>query len=227
MQESTTLNHDPIRPALGLEEALGIDPQVALWEGDISLQTRRESPWRAVGLLSVWEAQSQLSTIVLISLTAVLPVWLAIVPMLAWSLVATVAYHLARQRGLPDVLDSAGVLARRGRGVLGLLKAGCLTAGRAWLAGFQAFLYTRTARGLLNSPARCSSRRLTRAGVVGLGLTLFGVSTTHHLLQKAGFSGGALLRLGFVGSLLNVTYRVLLSALVLDLARALATHAKG
>lgn len=220
-------NHEPGQPALGLEEALGLDPQVAIWEGEALLQTRRDIPWRAVGLLSIWEAQSQLSTVVLISLTALLPVWLAIGPMLAWSLIATVAYHLARQRGLPDVLDSAGAVARRGRGVLGLLRTGCLTAGRAWLAGFQAFLYTRTARRLLTNPARCRSRRLTRAGVVGLGLTLFGVSTTHHLLQRAGFSGSALLRLGFLGSLLNVTYRVLLSALVLDLARALATHASG
>ena len=56
---------------------------------------------------------------------------------------------------------------------------------------------------------------------------MFGISTSQHVLRKAGFRGGALLRYGFLGSLLNVGYRVALSALLLDAARRAASAALG
>jgi hypothetical protein len=51
--------------------------------------------------------------------------------------------------------------------------------------------------------------------VLAAGATLFGVTTTHHILRKGGFEGQGLLKLSCVGSLLNVSYRTVLSAVFL------------
>jgi hypothetical protein len=46
------------------------------------------------------------------------------------------------------------------------------------------------------------------------GATLFGVTTTHYILRKGGYEGAGLLRLSCIGSVLNVTYRTLISTLM-------------
>jgi hypothetical protein len=81
------------------------------------------------------------------------------------------------------------------------------------LVGPPAFVFTKLLR--LAAPGECVRRRLCHAAVLGAGATLFGVTTTHHILRKAGFEGRGLLKLSCLGSLLNVSYRTALSAMFL------------
>jgi hypothetical protein len=50
--------------------------------------------------------------------------------------------------------------------------------------------------------------------VLGLGLTLFGVTTAEHLLMRAGFKGRELVQFALVGAFLNVTYRTLVGVAI-------------
>jgi hypothetical protein len=210
-----------------IEEALSVDSPVAGLEREVLDRLKHSVPWRSVGFLGAWEAQSQLSTFVLVALSALLPVWLAFVPMLVWSLLATVVYCHARERGVPDLLDAAQPAKSQERvGLCSLARSMSVSAVKVWLAGVQSVLYARTCCRVLGKPA-AGWRKVARFGVLGVGLTMFGVTTSHHVLRRAGYQGASLLRLGFVGSFLNVPYRVLLSALFIDLARRIATVATG
>ena len=93
---------------------------------------------------------------------------------------------------------------------------------RVWMVGLQAFVYSRTAGRVLLQPARCWRTRLTRIAVLGVGLTLFGVAAAHHMLAKAGLPEDRVLKLSFIGPFLNVPYRILLSAIVVNAALGLA-----
>ena len=165
-----------------------------------------------------WEAQSQVASVAFLALAAFCPLWSVIAVMLAWALIATVVYLLARGRGVPDLLaveadrrhDCALSQARS-------LAGGCL---RLWLVGFQAFAFTRATR-LLLMPGNCIWRRALRTAVLSLGLTLFGVTTAEHLLRRAGFQGSRLTQLSLLGPFLNVPYRALLSAAVTHTAMSL------
>jgi len=84
---------------------------------------------------------------------------------------------------------------------------------RVWLAGFQAFVFSRASRRVLTGRRRARNR-LVRVGLLGVGLTLFGVTTAEHLLRRAGYRGDHLLRLCLIGPFLNVPYRTFLSAAV-------------
>ena len=210
-----------------IEETLGVDSLAANLEREVIDDLKHSVPWRSVGFLGVWEAQSQLSTFVLVALSALLPVWLAFVPMLVWSLLATVVYYHARERGVPDLLDVAQpAVARERRGLCSLARSLGVSAVKVWLAGVQSVLYARTCCRVLGTPA-AGWRKVARFGVLGVGLTMFGVTTSQHVLRRAGYQGADLLRLGFVGSCLNVPYRVLLSALFIDLTRRIAMVAIG
>ena len=95
------------------------------------------------------------------------------------------------------------------------------SAVRAWFAGFHAFAYARVASPLL-CPSRTGFRaRATRYGLLALGMTLFGVTAAEHMLRRTGLKGRRLLEVGLLGPLLNVPYRVLLSAIVLHAALSL------
>jgi hypothetical protein len=85
---------------------------------------------------------------------------------------------------------------------------------KAWLAGFQAFIYSRTLGRALQGGHACLRCRLAKIAVLGLGLTLFGVPTAHHLLTKAGYQQPVLLSLGFVAAVLHVSYRAVVGVFV-------------
>jgi hypothetical protein len=171
-----------------------------------------ESVLGDVTFSALWAVQSRLASITLLSLVALSHAWLALAVMCAWSLVATVAYFFARSHGAPDLLE-LGISKATGRTVSSSVADAFKSVFRIVLVGPPAFIFTKLLR--LQAPGACPRRRLCHAAVLGAGATLFGVTTTHHILRKGGFSGGRLLKLSCVGSLLNVSYRTALSALLL------------
>jgi hypothetical protein len=183
---------------------------------DVSVGTGNFA-WNDLCWLAAWQIQARLATLVLVGLVAVVSLWAALTIMLSWSLMATFGYCLCRQRGLPDLLENsrpkpinAPELAWMRWALLSLLKA--------WLVGVQAFIFSRTVGWLLMRPDRRWRARLVRVVVLGIGLTLFGVTASHHMLRKAGYAEGDLLRFSFVGSFLHVPYQILLSAAVVRAA---------
>jgi hypothetical protein len=158
-----------------------------------------------------WEAQSQVASVAFVAFVAFGSVWLALPVMLAWALLATGVYSVARSRGCPDILERKRCAAHAT--ISDRLLASAFSAFKIWCAGFQAFAFSR-ASCLVIRRRRCARDRLMRFGVLALGLTLFGVSTAEHLLRHAGYRGAALLRLSLIGPFLNVPYRTLLSAAV-------------
>jgi hypothetical protein len=196
-----------------------IETELGISAVEIELAVAIQEPpvWRGVGMVAAWEAQSQLATMVMVALVAMVSAWWAFGIMLAWSLIATVVYDHARKRGLPDLLERGDEQEEPSRrGFAASLVAAATSAVKVWLVGVQAFVYSRTLGRVFNTPARCWRTRLARSTVLGLGLTLYGVTTCHHLLRRAGYSDGGVLRLSLVGSLLNVSYRVLLGAIIID-----------
>jgi hypothetical protein len=173
------------------------------------------SRWRDGAFVAGWEFQSQVSSIVLVafarfgSLTSAIPV------MLLWSLLTTLAFHHARLAGRPDLLERTSWGTRSRVLHVRLLSTGW-TALKAWLAGIQAFLYTRLFRGVIVTEAHCLRSRVSRFTVLGVGLTIFGVPTAHHLLRTAGYQRESLLRLGFLAAFLNVPFRVVASGIVVN-----------
>jgi hypothetical protein len=89
---------------------------------------------------------------------------------------------------------------------------------RVWLVGVQPFVYVKTACRVLALPVTGRRIQAMRFAILGVALTLFGVTAVHHLLRKAGFADDEALRLAFVGPFLNVPYRVLLSSLAVGAA---------
>jgi hypothetical protein len=171
---------------------------------------------RFLGFVAAWELQSQFSTVVLVGLVAFAPLSICLGVMIAWSLLATVVYFVARRRGLPDLLEIGQPnLSRASRPSSRLFGLLLLFLIKLWFVGFQAYVYSRTLCPLLDRrEKRGVSNRLAWLGVVGMGLTMFGVSASQHMLGRAGFQPRQALTLGFAGSFLNVPYRVLLSATV-------------
>jgi len=136
--------------------------------------------------------------------------------MTVWSLVATLMYHRARLMGLPDLFENSRIAASSaGKRWYSGFATMVFTGIKACIVGVQPFIYCRTLGFLLN-PATSQPRRLARLAVLWTGLTLFGVTATHHLLQKAGYSGGELLNFSYLGTVLNVTYRILISAVLVN-----------
>ncbi len=209
---------------LGLESELGLAPHSIDWTEEAEVQAQRlREPWAGVGFAALWEVQSQLATVTLFVLLAVVPFLAVLAVMLTWSLVATVAYHLGRQRGLPDLLGTTTLRRDRPRASLfDWLRFGGASAAKVWLAGIQPFVYSRTFCLVLGRRARGWPMRAARLAVLATGLTLFGVTSSHHMLRRAGFSGNRVLTLGFVGSVLNVSYRLVLGAVIVNALRGAA-----
>jgi hypothetical protein len=165
-----------------------------------------------MSFVAAWELQSQIATVVLVALVALAPLWVALGVMIAWSLTATVTYFVARRRGLPDLLEIGRPdLSLSGQPSSRLLALLMLFAIKVWFVGLQAYVYSKTLCPVLD---RKDGHRMARLGVVAMGLTLFGVSASQHMLGRAGYESRRALALGFLGSFLNVPYRVLLSATV-------------
>lgn len=159
-----------------------------------------------------WEIQSQISTIVLVSLIAFVSIWAALVIMLAWSLIAHFVYCTARERGLPDLIRVQ--VPRTGGGTPTFLRHAAGSAVRVWFVGLHNMVFAHVACSVLRG-GNGFAARARRLGVLGLGMTLFGVTTAEHLLRRAGFSGPSLLYRGTLGPFLNVPYRIFLGAAVM------------
>jgi hypothetical protein len=148
-------------------------------------------------------------------------IWLAFGAMFVWSVLATLLFCAARERGYPNLLSEMKAPERRA-GHAAWFAIGSVV--RAWFAGINAFLYSRGSRLLLVEKAGCcKARRIARAGVLAVGLTLFGVTSAEHLLRTAGYTGRKLLRMSLIGPFLHVPYRLVVSAAVV----AVATDALG
>jgi hypothetical protein len=162
--------------------------------------------------LAIWQVQSKLGSLALLALLAVSP-WSALVVSLLWTLAATFVYYTARHRGVPDFLavsDSSCRAARTGQ-----------VLGGVWLVGLSAFAFANVLRPLLRSEPLCRRSRITRFGVLGVGLTLFGVTMNQHMLQVAGYRGPKLLAVSLAGAFLNVPYRIFCGALTLHVLLSL------
>lgn len=173
--------------------------------------------WNTGAFLAAWEAQSQLASLAYLGLVAFSTLWVALPVMLTWSLIATVAFCHARERGYPNLLTAQELPKGRQRGFLWYAMGSAI---RAWLSGFQAFIFARCSSFLLVE--REQAGRLHRGMkymVLGLGMTLFGVTTAEHMLRRVGYTGKKLARVGLIGPFLNVPYRILLSAAVIHLVR--------
>ena len=199
-----------------LETTLGIASQARDWEADADRYGAIRSGLYEAGFVTLWELQSQLATIVLITLVAFAPTPVTLAVMLGWSLVASVVYFHGRKRGLPDVFETRWTRPALAKGRwLAWATATAVSVLKAWLAGIQPFVYARAVSGFLSRPVRCWRTRLARCATLSLALVLFGVTAAHHLLRHAGYSDAKVLQLCLVGSFLNVTYRVLLSTLII------------
>jgi hypothetical protein len=120
--------------------------------------------------------------------------------------------------GLPDLFENSRVSAPgSAKGRYAGFTTMAFTLVKACLVGVQPFIYCRSL-GFLLRPAASLPRRVARLAVLWTGLTLFGVTATHHLLQKAGYSGGELLNFSYFGTMLNVAYRILISAVLVNAA---------
>lgn len=217
------------RLAAGRPDETALNESPALEEPDSSgranesiLQTVQHlrSRWKDGAFVAGWELQSHISSIVLVGFARFGSVNAAIPVMLLWALLSTLAFHQARMAGRPDLLEhtSWGTRSRAWH-----VRAMSMTwsVAKAWLAGIQAFIYTRIFGSVLRNDGRCLRQRLTKVTVLGFGLTIFGVPTAHHLLRKAGFEQSTLLRLGFVAAFLNVPFRVVASAFVINFTASL------
>lgn len=177
--------------------------------------------WNKAAFVVVWEGQSHLSTLAYVALVAFSGIWVAFGAMFVWSIIATVLFVAARERGYPNLLTSMS-RPRVQPGHLAWFAVGSVC--RAWLAGVNAFAFARCSRFLITQKQDCSrARRLARLGALGIGLTLFGVTAAEHLLRTAGYSGRRLARLTLIGPFLHVPYRIMVSAAVV----ALFTDALG
>ena len=177
--------------------------------------------WHKAAFIAFWEGQGHLSTFAYVALVAFTSIWVAFGAMFVWSVLATLFFVAARERGYPNLLSSMST-PRLQPGHLAWFAVGSVC--RAWLAGVNAFAFTRCSGFLITQKqGSCRARRLALIGALGIGLTLFGVTAAEHLLRTAGYSGRKLARLTLIGPFLHVPYRVMVSAAVV----ALFTDALG
>jgi hypothetical protein len=211
-----------------LESTLGITSPAAELEADAQIYAAARRGLYQAGLVTVWEAQSQLATVVLITLVAFAPLVATLAVMVCWSLVATFAYYHARLRGLPDVFDTrwSRPPPHAGRWLRWFMNT-TVSFVKAWLAGVQPYLYAKAVSGFLARPAVRLRTRIYRAAVLTAALILFGVTAAHHLLRQAGLPDRNVLPLCCVGSVLNVTYRVVLSAIIVGVLSKLGSPLLG
>jgi hypothetical protein len=175
-------------------------------------------PWNKGAFVLLWEAQSQVASIAYVALVAFFNVWAALPVMLLWSLLATIFYFGARERGYPNLLNCQ--MPQRERGPVHLVGFAARSFVKAWLSGFNAWLFARCSSFVVaNQTDACRLRRGLRLAVIAFGLTIFGVSSAEHTLRSAGYKGTTLTRLGLLAPFLNVPYRVLLSAMFVALVR--------
>ena len=200
-----------------LNTQLGLPSQVEVWEeGELRGYLPQTGLWHEIGFAAVWEVQSQIATVALVTLLAFVSIWTTLIIMLAWSLLATMVYLYGRSRGLPDLMEISRPKEWRRSSWFTRIKATVVTGVKAWLAGVQAFLYSHACSRVILSRGGSRPMQAARYAALGVGLTLFGVTAAHHILRKAGYSGSQVLHLGFLGSFLNVPYRILLGGVMVN-----------
>jgi hypothetical protein len=206
-----------------LESTLITQSQELDWQTSVETLAEPRRGLYELGFVTLWELQSQLATIVLLALVAFAPIIVTLGVMISWSLLATCVYFHGRQRGLPDLLETTWNRPPLAPGQwCGWAAKTGFSLVKAWLAGVQPFLYSRTFARILARPANCWRMRLAHGVVLSVALTLFGVTAAHHMLRKAGLPDRRVLQLSYVGSFLNVPYRILLSAIVVNAVLQLA-----
>ena len=172
-------------------------------------------PWCSLGFLAAWRVQSQMATTATVGLSTLVSIWAALAVMVVWSSLATFAYYRGRSGGVPDLLARSPLAAATGRTPwLSRIRGASVSVLKVFLAGVQPFLFSRTFCRILTKPVIGWRIRLARIAVLGFGLTLFGVTHSHHMLREAGYADGTALRISLLGSMLNVTYRIFLSAIL-------------
>lgn len=172
-------------------------------------------PWHKAAFIVMWEGQGHLSSLAYVALVAFASIWVALGVMFVWSVAATFVFVAARERGYPNLLSDMSTPKRRAGN---LASYAIVAVIRAAIAGVNAFVFTRCSGFLLEEKPGCSrTRRAARIGALGLGLTLFGVTTAEHLLRSAGYSGRRLMRMSMLGPVLHVPYKVLISAALVAL----------
>ncbi len=177
--------------------------------------------WHKAAFIAFWEIQGHLASFAYVGLVAFASIWIAFGAMFVWSVIATVVFCAARERGYPNLLTDMAAPKRRAGNILGYAVSAFF---RAWLAGVNAFAFSRCSGFVIKQKhGSCRFRRVARYGVLAVGLTFFGASSAEHLLRTAGYSGGQLVRRCLVGPFLHVPYRVLVSAAMV----ALFTDALG
>ncbi len=171
--------------------------------------------WDKAAFIVFWEGQGHLSSVAYVALVAFTSIWFAFAAMFVWSIGATLVFCAARERGYPNLLSDMSAPKLRAKS---LVSYAASSLGRAALTGFNAFIYARCAGFLLAEKQGCGRfRRFARIGALAMGLTLFGVSTAEYLLRSAGYSGRRLVRMSLIGPVLNVPYRILMSAMFVAL----------
>ena len=199
----------PMEASVNLDLVAG-QSQGMLLQSPVRKAFARGVPWNVAAFLALWEVQSQVATVAYIGLVAFTSLWVTLGAMLAWSLIATVIFCYARERGYPNILNSVKCPSTAA-GITVIWHA-ATSFFSAMLGGIHAFVYTRCTSALLSEKPVAGPRRFLRRLILVVGMTMFGVTVAEQLLRSAGYSGRRLLHLASIGPFLNVPYRVLLSA---------------
>lgn len=154
--------------------------------------------WREMRFLALWEIQSRFSTLTTFILVATVG-WWTLPIMLIWALTATLVYEWLLSKGQPDLMEMG--------------KPGFT----GWIVGLLAFifvgwrqvLYTHSVTRYGLNPGESRVKGLIRKILLGIGLVLFGVVPTHHLLKKAGYSKREIVWGNLAGRFLNVAFQIL------------------
>ena len=189
---------------------LAVPPPQTLSRHSPVFETLSNVAWHKAAFIALWEGQGHLSSLACVALVAFASIWIALGAMFVWSVLATLFFCTARERGYPNLLTCLAPPKREAGHLAGYALG---SFARAWLSGVNAFIYSRCSGSVLaQKQGSCRARRFARVGVLGVGLTLFGVTSAEHLLRTAGYSGSRLLRMSLIGPFLHVPYRVLVSA---------------
>lgn len=192
-------------------DLVAAQPQgVALPPSPVRKTFARSLPWNVAAFVALWEVQSQIATIAYVGLVAFTSWWVTLGVMLSWSLVATLAFWYARERGYPNILNA--VECPRSEAGIKVAWRAATSVFSAVVGGVHAFIYTRCTSALLGDKPVAGPRRFLRRLVLLVGMTMFGVTVAEQLLRAAGYEGRKLLHLASIGPFLNVPYRVMLSA---------------
>jgi len=139
-----------------------------------------------------------------LSLIALAPIWAGLLLMALWSMATTVIYIWTREHGCPDILE---IRLKRAESDPGLSpRAVAASAVKVWFAGIHVVAFAKLAHPFVHTRRMRLPGRVLRVVLLAAGMTLFGVSTTEHLLRRAGFRGDRLVRFALIGPLVHIPF---------------------